>query len=275
MTIIDDLLRAAIAADHRTLTLPPAFQGLPAAAHGGSVLAAFDALSGLRGAREIRGLYRKRVPLGAALALDVAPGGPGIRWRLRDATDGVLVEGHVRPARDGHRAVATPVPARTPLPVSYSCLACGTRNPAGLRARLHADERSVGARWTPPDSFRAADGGLTPLALTTLLDETAFWLGALASGESGMTTDLRVTLGQALPFGPVVVAGARACVRPRPDDPRYWDTEVVARDEAGRVLAAGRITFVAVRGAARRLVTGMLAMNPPEIVRAAFPAYAR
>jgi hypothetical protein len=62
-------------------------------------------------------------------------------------------------------------------------------------------------------------------------------------------------------------------VRQRLDDPRYWDTEVSARDETGRTLARGRITFVAVRGAARRLVAGMLAMNPPDIVRTAFPAY--
>jgi len=34
------------------LTLDPAFQGLPDTAHGGSVLAAFDALAGLRGPRE-------------------------------------------------------------------------------------------------------------------------------------------------------------------------------------------------------------------------------
>jgi uncharacterized protein YbjT (DUF2867 family) len=51
--------------------------------------------------------------------------------------------------------------------------------------------------------------------------------------------------------------------------------EVVAADETCAVVAAGRITFVAVRGAARRLVTGMLAMNPPEVVRRVFPAYAR
>ena len=35
------------------------------------------------------------------------------------------------------------------------------------------------------------------------------------------------------------------------------------------------ITFVAVRGAARRLAAGMLAVNPPELLRRVFPGYAR
>src|SRR3989338_1587479 len=51
------------------LTLDPAFQGLPDTAHGGSVLAAFDALAGIRGPRAVAGVYRKRVPLGVPLAL--------------------------------------------------------------------------------------------------------------------------------------------------------------------------------------------------------------
>ena len=113
-------------------------------------------------------------------------------------------------------------------------------------------------------------------ALTTLLDETAFWLGALATGESGMTTDLAVTLHGPVPFGAALtVSGRRATVRPHADDRRYWDTEVAARDAAGALVASARITFVAVRGAARRLVTGMLAINDADVVRRVFPAYAR
>src|SRR5262249_90438 len=43
----------------------------------------------------------------------------------------------------------------------------------------------------------------------------------------------------------------------------------------GGVGATARITFVAVRGAARRLVTGLLAMNDPVCVQRVFPAYTR
>ena len=112
-------------------------------------------------------------------------------------------------------------------------------------------------------------------ALTTLLDEAAFWLGALATGESGMTTELRVSLHRPAPFSaPVTVTGARGAVHQRGDDARYWETDVVARAD-GEVVATARITYVAVRGAARRLVTGMLAMNDPACVRRVFPAYTR
>jgi hypothetical protein len=64
-------------------------------------------------------------------------------------------------------------------------------------------------------------------------------------------------------------------VRARTSDPRYWDTTVSARDAAGRLVASAGITFVAVRGAARRLVTGMLAVNAPDLLRRVFPAYIR
>jgi hypothetical protein len=64
-------------------------------------------------------------------------------------------------------------------------------------------------------------------------------------------------------------------VRPRAGDPRYWDTEVAAWDARGTRIASAAITFVAVRGAARKLVAGLLAMNPPEVLRRIFPAYAR
>jgi acyl-coenzyme A thioesterase PaaI-like protein len=193
-------------------------------------------------------------------------------------------------AAPGSRGVASAVPAVAPdprpadadhddraypLPVSRTCFACGTDNALGLRARLAFDADAVRATWQPRASFRRADGTLAPAALTTLLDEAAFWLGALATGESGMTTELRVSLHRPAPFdAPVTVAGARASVRPRDDDARYQDTDIVAR-AGDQLVATARITFVVVRGAARRLVNGMLAFNDAECVRRVFPAYTR
>jgi acyl-coenzyme A thioesterase PaaI-like protein len=117
---------------------------------------------------------------------------------------------------------------------------------------------------------------VAPVVLTTMLDEAAFWLGALATGESGMTTELRVTLHRPAPFGArLIVSGLRASVTPPEDDPRYWRTVTAIHDERGALLASGRITFVAVRGAAKRLAAGMLAMNPLGVVARVFPAYAR
>jgi acyl-coenzyme A thioesterase PaaI-like protein len=278
--LTSDILRGAVEGDgaDRVLTLDPAFQGLPATAHGGSVLAVFDAVAGRTGPHAVHGLYVRRVPLGVPLRLRVRLAADACELDLSDAS-AVLVTGRVTPADPA--APAAPSPAAPPapdapaLPISRECFACGTDNPLGLRARLCADDVAVGGTWTPPAGFRAADGMVAAVALTTLLDEAAFWLGALATGESGMTTELRVSLHGPAPFdGALTVTGARASARARPGDARYWDTEIAARDAGGRLVASATITFVAIRGAARRLVAGMLAVNTPEQQRRVFPAYA-
>jgi hypothetical protein len=211
------------------------------------------------------------VPL--RLRREPATGGARLQLFERDV---LLVDGALAPAGSGALATATPPAAEAPaLPISRTCFACGTDNALGLALRLRADDGAVGGVWLPPAHLRLPDGTLTPVALTTLLDEAAFWLGALATGESGMTTELRVTLhGSARADRPLRVAGARTSVRPRAGDARYWDTEVSAHDAAGRPVASAAITFVAVRGAARRLVGGLLAINPPDVLRRVFPAYA-
>jgi hypothetical protein len=272
-----EALRAAIAGDgdERLLTLDPAFQGLPDTAHGGSVLAAFDLVAGGGGRRRLDGHYFRRVPLGLPLRLCARPAADGCHLELLEQ-NGVLVRGRVAAATDGERAVAAVPPAgdAMDLPISRTCFACGVDNTLGLGVRLRADADTVGGTWIPRSGFATTGGALAPLALTTLLDEAAFWLGALASGEAGMTTELRVTLhAEAAAGTPITVVGARAAVCPRAADPRYLDTAVTARDPDGRLLASASITFVAVRGAARRLVTGMLAVNPPAVLRFAFPAY--
>jgi acyl-coenzyme A thioesterase PaaI-like protein len=308
MATIDSVLRRSLDARSAELilTLDPAFQGLPDTAHGGSVLAAFDALAGLEGPREVSGVYRRRVPLGVPLRLAHACTETTHTFVLRDTTS-VLVDARVWPAADGacgargalldhasnqpdvgrvtsiapgdaqklRVSEGTPRPAAHPLPVSRTCFACGVDNPLGLRVQLEFDDAEVRGTWQPREPFRTANGALTTAALTTLCDEAAFWLGALATGESGMTTELAVTLHRAVPFGgPLTVTGARTATRPRPD-PRYWDTEVLVRTEDRTLVASARITFVAVRGAARRLVQGLFAMNDPALVARVFPAYAR
>jgi hypothetical protein len=273
---VDALLRGSVAGagDARTVTLDPRFAGLPETAHGGSVLGLFALLAGVP-AGAVRGVYHRRVPLGVALALRIADAGGEVALALGDGAGGTLVEGRVG-------AVADPTPVAEPpagdgafpLAVSASCFACGTRNDIGLGARFAFDHDHVLATWAPLPRFAAADGTLAAVALTTLLDEAAFWLGALATGEAGMTTELVVTLAAPVPLGvPIRVRGARADTRVHADDPRRWQTRAAALLADGRVAAEARITFIAVRGAARRLVTGMLAMNEPDVLRRIFPAY--
>ena len=258
------------------LTLDRAFQGLPDTAHGGSVLAAFDLVAAEGGRRRLDGHYFRRVPLGLPLRLRARRAEDGCHLELL-AEDGVLVRGVVAPpttTADGAVVIGPPAEDAMGLPISRACFACGTDNVLGLGVRLRADADTVGGAWTPRAGFATAGGALSAVAITTLLDEAAFWLGALATGEAGMTTELRVTLHAEPRAGAsIAVAGARAAVCPRPEDPRYHETTVTARDADGRLVASAAITFVAVRGAARRLVTGMLAVNPPGMLRAVFPAY--
>ena len=263
----------------RILTLDPAFQGLPDTAHGGSVLAAFRLLAEMWPAAEVRGVYRRRVPLGVPLRLLAdRTDEHTVICSLLDAADTALVDGWVR--RDGGviDAVQDGAPAQgaagDPLPVSSTCFACGIDNPLGLGVRLRCDDERVWGLWPARESFCTSERALAPIALTTLLDEAAFWLGALASGESGMTTELVVRLRTSVPFGTAItVGGRRDRVRARPDDPRYWETSVAAWDQGGRMVADASITFVAVRGAARRLAAWLRQVNPPEVVRRVFPAY--
>lgn len=278
MASIEELLARCVSPD--SLTLPETFQGLPGMAHGGSVLASFDAIASRHRAlapREIFGAYRRKVPLNTPLPLNILNAGTRADFRLSDGRH-LLVEGWVRPAAIGSELPALPedLSRGFPLPISNSCFACGVRNPLGLQVALKFGARQVWTEYVPREPFRTAEGQLSVAALTTLLDETAFWLGALASGESGMTTEIRVTLhrSSARFGGPLIVIGERNRVAQRPDDPRYWETEPAVLTAEGELLATGRITFVAIRGAARRLVTGMLRMNPPEMVRRVFPAYA-
>ncbi|MFQ5830727.1 MAG: hypothetical protein ACE5JD_16465 [Candidatus Methylomirabilia bacterium] len=275
MTSVEAVLTGSLAKSR--LTLQEAFQGLPKVAHGGIVLAAFDIVAAPPNApRQIVGIFRRKVPLRVSLPLTVHRLDRGAELRLSDQTHG-LVEGRVGPAEaSSERLTLPPRPGDGfPLPISNSCFACGVQNPLGLQMSLRFDEHLVWTEYRPREPFRAADGRLATAALTTLLDETAFWLGALATGESGVTTELRITLHRpAYPFGESLIAlGLRDRVTPAPGDRRYWRTESFVVSLAGELIASGVVSFVAIRGAARRLITGVLGINPPEVLRRIFPTY--
>ena len=81
----------------RVVTLDARFQGLPGAAHGGTVLALFDAVASATGVRTIAGVYRRRVPLATPLELVVDRDRDATRLRLSDGVtllvDGVVAAG--------------------------------------------------------------------------------------------------------------------------------------------------------------------------------------
>src|SRR5438094_3470822 len=160
MTTIDSVLRRSL--DDRSgdliLTLDPAFQGLPDTAHGGSVLAAFDALAGLSMPRAVSGVYRKRVPLATPLRLAVGRDNGAHTFVLRDSAD-VLAHGRVAPlapdARDSGVPGALRGPGAFPGGGSHAC----ETSPAGAGAWLG----SRGAR-PPPAAPPPPPGPPTGLA---------------------------------------------------------------------------------------------------------------
>jgi acyl-coenzyme A thioesterase PaaI-like protein len=218
------------------------------------------------------GFYRRRVSLGTPLALRVMRADV-VRYALVNES-GLLVDGQVGASATAPAPVVSPLDGGIPLPVSRTCFACGTENAIGLRVRLAHDDATVHGDFVADERFHDDTGAVSSVAITTLLDEAAFWLGALATGESGMTTELRVAMHRAaLARAPLTVVGRRADVVRRGDDERYWITRVAAVDANRAVIASGTITFVVVRGAARRLVAGLFATNPPEVLHAVFPRY--
>src|SRR2546425_13334729 len=91
--VLRDSVRAGDGAT-RVVTLDPRFQGLPGAAHGGTVLALFDAVASATGVRTIAGVYRRRVPLATPLELVVDRDRDATRLRLSDGVT-LLVDGVV------------------------------------------------------------------------------------------------------------------------------------------------------------------------------------
>ena len=248
MTTTDALRRAprGHGADRDPHARPRVRRDLPDTAHGGSGARRFRRARRARGPRESAGPLSSSACRSACRCACASSRAGRRRLELFDvspsAGGSVLVDGRVaraarpapprrRPADDAARgrrdAAARLAPHASPV---ASTTARPARAPARRRRRRWA------ATWTPRRRLRRADGTLAPVALTTLLDEAAFWLGALATGESGMTTELRVRLHDGAPRrGPITVAGAaHSACGPRAGDPRYWDTEVAARD-AGRV----------------------------------------
>lgn len=288
MTTIDELLTPRVspgASNTEALAFPSVLQGFPETAHGGSVLAAFDRLAlpevGQEGTpRRITARIQKPVPLETMLSLALAKSGSGAALTLARESR-LLAEGVVEPValsneeglrwngrnESGEKGWA--------LPTSTGCLACGRENPIGLRLQLRFDEEMVWIGYRPPETFRTPSGHLAIAFFTVVLDEVAWWLGALASEEAGVTTEISVTLDRPFRvFGePVAVFGRRDGATPADQKGRYWRTEAAVFSAAGERLAWGRVIYAASRVYSSRLIPKMLAVNSPESLRRVFPRH--
>src|SRR5262249_7673452 len=131
------------------------------------------------------------------------------------------------------------------VPTSEQCLACGTENPLGLRAAVRFDAEGVWVGLTPRPAWRAPDGSVHPALAFVILDEIAWWLGALVTKGGGVTNRLRVTLAAPGPsWSPPLIAGGRlAAVSPIDRRRAFWRTETSLLSASGETLATASIVF--------------------------------
>jgi hypothetical protein len=136
--------------------------------------------------------------------------------------------------------------------------------------RFRANDRFLWSEYLPPATYRTRDGAHPALALI-MLDELGWWLGALAQKECGVTTDVRITLFEALPFAPLLVLGDRAVESDGDPRGRYSRTHGVVLAQDGRVLAAAEVRFGGSRAYTRRLVEPFLATGSVDDLVRWFP----
>jgi hypothetical protein len=280
MTIEDALRQALAEAPRGRVSFPRDLQGFPGVVHGGAVAALFHRVTTPRPPVQLRVDLARGVPTDTPLRLTTGSTGPLARVALahgdRHLAEATLSRQSV-PALDPGPTVKAWKMERTAageLPGTATCLACGSANPLGLGIHFLFDDRFLWREYTPPERYRAADGSLHAALATIALDELGWWLGALAQGECGVTTEVTVTVFRRLPFGPVLVLGDRTGVR-TDDDPRgrYARASgllLLAADET--LLAAADVRFAGSRAYTRRLVPAFLETTDPETLVRLFPS---
>ena len=232
------------------------------------------ARAGGGGPRRIEGRLTSSVPIETALELETARTGDAFSLSIRQNGQ-TLTSGGVTALGKPRDFVVWRGDGPS-LPMSDQCLACGALNPIGLRVRLAFDGDGVWAALTPRDAWRTSGGRLHPAVAPVLLDEVAWWLGALVLHEGGLTNRLAIDLDDPdAPFGePLIAAGRFADVAPIDRKRTFWRTECTLATASGHLIARGSIVF---RGGAEysaRQIPFFKARTPPDVFRRMFPGYA-
>ncbi len=284
MPTIGDAIDAALRVDgaaRGVLQVPGALQSWPGIVHGGAVVALLDAaaarLCRVDGPRLLEGRLTSSLPLETPLDLDAEPWEDGLTLTVRQAAQ-VVSSGTIRPFGAKTPSVAPWAGGAEglSLPMSDDCLACGARNPLGLRVALHFDDDGVWARLTPGAEWRASGAGVHPAVAPVLLDEVAWWLGALVAQDGGLTNRITVALVAAeVPRNePLIAAGRFADVTPIDKKRTFWRTECALSTAAGTPLASASIVF---RGGAEYSAQQMRYFRqraPGDTFRRMFPNHA-
>lgn len=280
-----------------TVTLHPELQsGYPGTGHGGA-LAAVVAEAGAR-LLEAAGIprpdgspvrttadLRKAVPLGVAVPLAVALKSGGDAWRVAvrlGPAEAPLLTGECGPGEPIRLPAEEDLAgwhargrAAHPVPGLEWCLACGSKNPIGLRLRFDHDPAYVWKHYEPRAPCRGADGCLFRGFPHIALDEIGWWLSALRAREVGVSTRLEVTVQGRAPNGArVLLWGRRDRVVPADRKGRHWTAPAFLLAETGEPLAAAVVTYAASRAYAPALIPPLQAGSAAEAIRRVFPQYA-
>jgi len=288
---------ARLAPDGRgRLLAPPALQSWPGIVHGGGLVALLDAAAHALGAgdgpRRLEGRLTSSVPTETALDLeghaerDAAT--VTILERAQPLTSvtvdagitvdaGVTVDaGAADPAEPAPREWSAAGREGWPMPLSDQCLACGAHNPLGLQLGLRWDDDGVWARFLPRAPWRGPGDRLDPALAPVLLDEVAWWLGALVTKEGGLTNRISVTLlrPDAAAPGPVTAVGRFADVTPVDRRRIFWRTRAGVLGADGTLLAVASIVFRPGAEYSARQMPFFRARTDPEVFARMFPGYA-
>jgi hypothetical protein len=278
VTIAEALRQATADAARGIVTVPAELHGFPGTAHGGAVAAVFHRLTLPRPPVALRVELLRGVPTAVPLGLHTGSTGATARLALhqgdRPLAEATLHrEGLAPPNIASLRATwATHDQPLGEVPGTTTCVACGSGNPLGLGARFLLNDRFLWRECVPPATYRTREGTHPAMALI-LLDELGWWLGALAQKECGVTTDVQLTLFDALPATPLLVLGDRAAVG-ADDDPRgrYSRTSGVLLGPDGTLLASAEIRFAGSRAYTRRLIEPFRATASVDELARWFPS---
>lgn len=285
MTAIGRVLAAAVTLPGRgrgRFHAPQLLQSWSGIVHGGGLLAALDdaAMRNGLGAspRVVEGRLTSSVPVQTDLELDGRDHDGALTLTLlRDGQ--TLSSASVAPLRTEAWPVA---PAWRggqggwPLPLSEDCLACGARNPLGLQVGLSFDDEGVWTRLVARPPWGTETGALHAAVAPVLLDEIAWWLGALVMQEGGLTNRISVTLLDGMPPAhvPLIALGRFDQVEPIDRRRTFWRTSTALLTEAGGLLATASIVFRGGLDYSARQMDFFRTRTSPEIFRRMFPGYA-
>jgi hypothetical protein len=273
VTIEAALDAASARAGRGEVVFPDDLRGFPGTVHGGAVAALVYRLTRPRLPVRLRLQLRRGVPPETPLRLVTGSVGAEARLELwqadRHLAQAELTRQLEAPGADPGPDPTTFGPPEGKMPRTPSCLACGTENPLGLGLQLGWNARWIWQTFEPPESYRTRTGRVDSALATIALDEIGWWLGALAQGECGVTTEIEITLWRPIPGEPLLLVGDRTMVR-TDDDPRgrYCRASSGLFTRSGAAVATAEVRFGGSRAYTRRLLQPFLAVTSlPDLAR--------